>query len=99
MVGREGASGVEKELFSTGSPLFNGYEAPSFNNAMFLAPDLIAFNVTWKKGSRRVGDVWCYSLSLKKGAPITVDGTSTLSPWLSTPKILATHKELLHLSR
>ncbi len=99
MVGREGTRGVEKELFSTGSSFFKGYEAPLFNSAMFLAPDLIAFNVTWKKGSRRVGDVWCYSLSLKKGAPVTFDGTSALSPWLSTPKILATRKELLHLSR
>jgi Tol biopolymer transport system component len=93
------AGGRERELLTSAAPFLSKLNSPSLSSPVWLAKTLIAFNVSHQKDGKTKSDIWAYSLTSNKAAPLTADGSSTLAPWLQSPSRVLTQKELIILSR
>ncbi|MHC9544949.1 MAG: TolB family protein [Vulcanimicrobiota bacterium] len=93
------AGGRERELLTSAAPFLSKLASPSLSSPVWLAKTLIAFNVSHQKDGKTKSDIWAYSITSNKAAPLTSDGSSTLAQWLSTPSQVMTQKELIILSR
>lgn len=95
---RDLATGKERELFDTSHSVFGNYSQKIIKETQFLSGDLIAFSLGYQKNEKKLSDIWIISVSKGTISPLTSDGTSILSKWLSTQTVIASQKELLYLS-